>query len=207
VYIAFLSGGKDSYYAVYKSGLTIDLGLVFVYEFSRPNPHTLNLGKTIETLLLAKIPIIVVKLSKGKEFAETLNILRKLNPSVIIAGDVYIEEHLKYMEKLSTEVGAKLIEPLWGYDPVNLLYEEIEKGIKPLIIGCRKDISEWLGQQIDQDNIEDFIEKLCRINADPLGEHGEYHTIVINGPLHIKPLEFKPLSVEDCDEYRILRLI
>jgi diphthamide synthase (EF-2-diphthine--ammonia ligase) len=59
VYVAFLSGGKDSYYAVYKSGLTIDLGLVFVYEFPRPNPHTLNLGKTIETLLLAKIPTIV----------------------------------------------------------------------------------------------------------------------------------------------------
>ncbi|MEM1813493.1 MAG: hypothetical protein QXT01_05830 [Sulfolobales archaeon] len=37
--IAFMSGGKDSYYAVYKFGY-VDLGIMLIYDFPRPNPHT-----------------------------------------------------------------------------------------------------------------------------------------------------------------------
>jgi len=37
-----------------------------------------------------------------------LDVLRKLNLTIIIAGDVYIEEHLKYMKRLSAEIGVKL---------------------------------------------------------------------------------------------------
>lgn len=61
--VAFISGGKDSYYAVYRFG-AVDLGLMLIYDFPRPSPHILNLGKSIETMLLCRIPIIVAKLDK-----------------------------------------------------------------------------------------------------------------------------------------------
>lgn len=63
-------------------------------------------------MLLANIPVLVVKLNKGREFDETVDTLRRLNVDTIIAGDVYIEEHLSYIEKIAKEVGATLVEPL-----------------------------------------------------------------------------------------------
>lgn len=205
--VAFLSGGKDSYYAVYRAGIGVDVGLVLVYEFPRPSPHTLNLGKTVETILLMGIPTVVVKLRKGKEFEETVEVLKRMGVDTIIAGDVYIEEHLNYMEKLAKEVGAKLLEPLWGSDPVDLLYKELGSGIKPFVIGCRESISHWLGRYLDVKTVDEFIENLKRMGMDPLGEHGEYHTIVVNGPLHASPLTFKVLGIEDYNNYKILRIL
>ncbi|MCC6022742.1 MAG: ATPase, partial [Desulfurococcaceae archaeon] len=88
--VAFLSGGKDSYYAVYRYG-QVDLGLILIYDFPRPNPHLINLGKSLETLTLTGIPVTVLRLSKGREFLETVEFLRKLNVTTVVAGDVYID--------------------------------------------------------------------------------------------------------------------
>lgn len=201
-----MSGGKDSYYAIYRYGRKIDLGLMLVYEFPRPSPHLLNIGKSVETILLSKIPIVVVKLTKGKEFVETVEFLKKLDVDTIIAGDVYVEEHLNYMEKLAKEIGASLIEPLWGFDSIDLLYKELEDNVKPLLIGCVNGLSEWLGVELGLNNVDIFIEKSLKLGIDPLGEKGEYHTIVLSGPLHTSILSYKIIGIEKYDGYVIMRL-
>ncbi|MEM3999015.1 MAG: ATPase, partial [Ignisphaera sp.] len=204
---AFLSGGKDSYYAIYRSGIQVDIGLVLVYDFPRPSPHLVNLGKTVETILLMGIPVAVVKLGKGREFVETVGFLRSLGVDTLIAGDVYIEDHLRYMENIAKEVGAALVEPLWGMDPEDLLYKEIEDGLKPMVIGCVNGLGKWLGVVLDRDNVYAFAENAKSIGVDPLGEKGEYHTIVLSGPLHKASLSYKIVDVENYDGYKILRLI
>lgn len=205
--VAFLSGGKDSYYAVYRYGLGVDLGLMLVYDFPRPSPHLVNLGKSVETILLTGIPILVVKLSKGRELVETVSILRKLNADTIVAGDVYIEDHLRYMEKVAGEAGATLVEPLWGLDPGELLYKELEDGVRPLIIGCVNKLSSWLGVELNLGNVEQFTATLRTQNIDPLGERGEYHTLVLTGPLHREPLKYEITHIIDYEDYKILRLL
>ncbi|MEM2229625.1 MAG: ATPase [Ignisphaera sp.] len=207
MYVAFLSGGKDSYYAVYRYGRKVDLGIVLVYEFPRPSPHLLNIGKSIETLLLAEIPVTVARLTRGREFMETVDLLKKLQVDVIVAGDVYVDEHLNYMEKLAKEVGATLVEPLWGLDPLDLLYRELNDGVKPLIIGCIESLSEWLGVELGKSNVDLFVEKALKIGVDPLGEKGEYHTVVLTGPLHRSTLGYKTIGSESYGSYIILRLI
>lgn len=205
--IAFVSGGKDSYYAIYSYGCRVDAGIMLVYEFPRPSPHIMNIGKSIETLLLSGLPVIVAKLNKGKEFNETAEVLKKLNVDTIIAGDVYIEEHLKYMEKLANEVGASLIEPLWGYDPQELIYKEFESGIKSIVIGCVKPLIKWLGVEINIDNVGDFVKEAINQGIDPLGEKGEYHTVVVYGPLHRTPMNYKIVDELIFNNYHILRVI
>lgn len=205
--VAFVSGGKDSYYAIYRYGLGVDMGLMLLYEFPRPSPHILNLGKSVETLLLSSIPVLVARVNKGREFQETVEILRKVGANVVIAGDVYIEDHLKYMERLAKEIGAKLVEPLWGLDPVEVLHKELEVGIKPLIIGCVNGLSKWLGVELSLDNIDSFIGFTKNLGIDPLGERGEYHTVVLSGPLHKDVLRYKVVATESYGDYIILRLI
>lgn len=201
-----LSGGKDSFYAAMISR-PIDLGLVLHYEFPRPSPHLANIGKTIETLLLAQIPILVYKLRKGREYIDTINILKKLNISEIVAGDVYIYDHLKYMESIAEEVGATLIEPLWGEDPVELLYKEFNLGIEALVIGTEDRASKWIGKELNRNNVEIFIKSCRELSLDPLGERGEYHTIVVSSPIHSSRLLYKIVGYRNLDGYLILILL
>ena len=205
--IAFLSGGKDSYYAVYRYGGRVDLGLMLVLDFPRPSPHTVNLGKSIETLLLSGIPVLTVKLTKGREFAETADVLRMLGADTIIAGDVYIEGHLEYMEKLAREVGATLVEPLWGYDPAELFFKELEDGVKFVVVGCLDVLAKWLGVELSLDNAKAFVDELVKPGLDPLGKRGEYHTIVVNGPLHRYALTYRVVDVLSVGGYSIARLV
>lgn len=204
--VAFVSGGKDSYYAMYRYG-GVDLGVMLVYNFPRPSPHTMNIGKSLESLLACGVPVIVAKLSRGREFDETVDLLRKISPSVIVAGDVYIEDHLKYMERLAKEVGSNLVEPLWGYDPVELLYREINDGVRPVVIGAIESLRVYLGKALTMENVEEFVYNSKNVGVDPLGEHGEYHTLVVDGPLHKHEVSFRVVDVENFGAYVVLRLI
>jgi diphthine-ammonia ligase len=204
--ILLSSGGKDSFYASLLVG-NVDLAVMFSYEFPRPSPHLINIGKSIETHLKADIPVLIKYLRRGFERAETIEILRKLETSEIIAGDVYVEDHLKYMEGIAKETGATLIEPLWGENPEELLYKEIERGLEVLVIGCRSGLEKWLGVEVNRHNVIDFAESCKAHGVDPLGEEGEYHTLVINSPIHRERVLYQKVSIEIYKDYYIMRIL
>ena len=201
-----MSGGKDSLYAMLLAW-PVEVALVLSYEFPRPSPHLLNLGKTVETLLLTGVPVTVVKLSRGYEREGTARALRILGATEVVAGDVYIEEHLKYMESVAAEAGASLVEPLWGEDPEELLYKEVEAGIETLVVGCVASLSPWLGSVLNGSTVHNFAEFCRRAGVDPLGEHGEYHTLVLGSLLHSSKLTYRSLGIEVYGDYVVLRLV
>ncbi|MCS7107105.1 MAG: ATPase [Acidilobaceae archaeon] len=203
---AFLSGGKDSYYALVKAG-GADLGLLVIYDFPRPSPHVVNLGKTLESLSLTGLPVLVVRAERERALEQKAALLRKLGAREIVAGDVYIEGHLKYMERLAAEAGARLLEPLWGKDPRELLVEEAEAGIVSLVIGADRRLERWLGVEVSRENVHELAEHASRLGLDPLGERGEYHTLVLHGPLHRQRASYEPLRREEHGDYLILKVI
>jgi len=210
--IALLSGGKDSLYAASKFWPP-DLGLILVYEFPVPSPHLLNLGKSIETILLTSLNVVVTRLTKGKEREETIGILKRLNATEIIAGDVYVEDHLKYMENIAKEVGATLREPLWGRDPEELVYEIIDKWeVNALITGIKGCMKDWIGKVLSKDTVDSFVLDAKKCDYDPLGERGEYHTLVLRSPLHRSNLSYeiaKSIRTKDFNgkDYYIIKVI
>ena len=203
--VALLSGGKDSFYAAMKYWPP-DLGLFLIYKFPEPSPHIVNLGKTIETLTLAGIPIVVARLPRGREREETVAVLRRLGASEVIAGDVYIEDHLRYMEGVASEAGATLREPLWGRDPEDLIYEIVESGVKARIIGVRSAPEEALGMNITSETVDRLVELARKGGWDPLGERGEYHTIVVDSPMHSESLRYEDCGVVREGRVSLIRL-
>ena len=75
--IAMFSGGKDSLYASIRAG-PIDAYVVLVYSFPISSPHLVNLGPSVQTGLLTRKPVFIKRLTKGKEFSETVEFLRFL---------------------------------------------------------------------------------------------------------------------------------
>jgi len=184
-----------------------DLALILSYEFPRPSPHLVNMGKSVETHLKAGVPVLVKHLRKGREREETVELLKRLGASEVVAGDVYLEDHLKYMEGIAREACATLIEPLWGEDPEELLYKEFESGLTVLVIGCKKGLERWLGVEVDKDDVVGLAKSCKAMGLDPLGERGEYHTVVINSSLHREEVRYRKVSVESREDYYILRVV
>ena len=203
--VALLSGGKDSLYAAMHYWPP-DVGLVLHYKFPEPNPHLENLGKTVETITLTGTPVVVARLPKGREFEATVTVLEKLGAREIVAGDVYIEDHLRYMEKLAGTVGARLREPLWGLDPEELVYKIVEAGVKALIIGARGGARRLIGMELSVATVESLVSEARRSGWDPLGERGEYHTIVLESPVHVERLRFKVLGRVNIGSIGYLKL-
>jgi len=188
--VALSSGGKDSLYAAYKEW-PVDAFIFLVYEFPVLSPHIVNMKAAIASLSSTGVPVLVVRVSRGSSGVETVEALRKLGASVLVAGDVYVEDHLRYLEGIASTAGVKLREPLWGMDTSELLYKITSEGFQSLIIGVKHEYEKLLGEWISRETVDLVNEFLSSRGGDPLGEQGEYHSVVASSPLHHSPLRLR----------------
>ncbi|SEN70761.1 MJ0570-related uncharacterized domain-containing protein [Mesobacillus persicus] len=98
-------------------------------------------------------------------------------------GDLYFDPHREWGEKVAEAVGIDAIYPLWmeEKDALNGLKTFVDSGYKSTVIRVREDVLDesWLGRDLDDSFLRDIkLEKVC-----PMGEAGEYHTFVYDGPL------------------------
>ena len=84
---------------------------------------------------------------------------------------------------------CKLSLPLWGMKEEDVLHELLARNVKLLIVALRRDLIEdkWLGRFLDLD----FINEIRNKSLSVCGETGEYHTLVINGPLFEEELKIE----------------
>ncbi|RFA95972.1 ATPase [Pyrobaculum aerophilum] len=173
--VAFYSGGKDSVYAALREW-PVDMFIFLLYQFPRPSPHLMNMNFAVR-LGSGMAPVLVYQLERGREFQQKAELLRRLGADIIVAGDVDVEEHLKYMERLAGEVGAVLKEPLWGMDHYELLAREVEE-LEFIVIGSSK--RELLCRRVGRENFQEFASAARALGIDVLGEYGEYHSQVVS---------------------------
>ena len=120
------------------------------------------------------------------EFKRALSGLKDKGIEAGIFGDIDFEEHREWVERVSKESGLEAVLPLWGEKKrENLIEELIEAGFEAVVVATKKDLlgPEWLGRRIDRD----FVRDISKIKGvDISGEKGEYHTLVISGPIFKK---------------------
>ncbi|MBY0120572.1 diphthine--ammonia ligase [Bacillus sp. S/N-304-OC-R1] len=106
-------------------------------------------------------------------------------------GDLYLEGHREWGEKVAESAGLKPLYPLWGKqdEALNMLENFLNSGYKATVIRIREDILDdtWLGRELDTSFFEDVkLKEMC-----PMGESGEYHTFVYDGPLFKQKIVLK----------------
>jgi diphthine-ammonia ligase len=191
---ALFSGGKDSLYAVHlveKQGVTVDHLVSLIPSLPCPSPH----GENMEALKMLARSMgrnhIIMDYQGMENFVDAL---KGLEVDALVAGDIFVEAHLTYLQDVCSKVGLKLLEPLYRRDTTELFHEIFSLGFKALITGVNLSYmgEEWLGFTISKETSAKFLSKIG--NVDPLGENGEFHTLVLECPLYSKP--FKVKSVE-----------
>ena len=191
---ALFSGGKDSLYALQlaeKQGVTINHLLTLLPTLPWPSPH----AKNMESLkILAESmdkQLTIVDFKKEGAFIEAL---QRIEVDALVAGDIYVEAHRLGLEEVCSQVGLNLLEPLYGRDTLELFFEIFNSGFEALITGVNLKFlgEELLGFVVSEKTVDSFLSKIKSV--DPLGENGEFHTLVLDCPLYSK--SFKLMSSE-----------
>jgi uncharacterized protein (TIGR00290 family) len=191
------SGGKDStislYIAMKIRNIKIKYLLNMVSEdgiFSRS--HGIN--STLLNLQAQEIGIPVVQRrttweNYESEFKKVVTELKNKDIRAGVFGDIDLQEHCDWVERVCKDIGIKPILPLWKKEREELMNEFIRSGFKAIVVTTNANFlgDEWLGRKVDNKLIDD-LKKLG--NIDLCGEKGEYHTFVFDGPIFKKPVEF-----------------
>lgn len=190
------SGGKDSCFAGY---LAIRDGLEVRYlanTVSEDGQRSRSHGLSAEILKLQAqalgIPLIQQKTSKNTYEADFKIMLHALKQEGItggVFGDIDFNAHREWLDRVCGDVGITPHFPLWLQNQNKIMNDFVELGFEAVVVATKADLlgEEWLGLKVDFD----FIKDLAALgkNITPCGEAGEYHTLVIDGPLFKQRLE------------------
>lgn len=200
------SGGKDSCLACYKaieSGYRVTHLLNFIArEYKRCCFHGIEADLLNLQADLIGIPLIQKEVSPDMEKYETefkaaASEIKTKSVHGMVFGDVYLEEHKNWVERVCEDLEILPIEPLWNHSPSKVVEEFIDLGFKAMVVSCQADLlgKDFIGRCLDRD----LLQELKMRNICPCGENGEFHTFVTDGPIfkrRIEILESEPVLKE-----------
>jgi diphthine-ammonia ligase len=202
------SGGKDCCLAAYKAiqqGIEIECLLnMTTNDNERSCSHGMA-SKWIQAQSEALgIPLRQYPTTQNNYaniFTNALIELNKQGVTVGVFGDIDFNPHREWIDNICTPAGIKPVLPLWLGNQNDIVKEFINLGFKAKVVATRLDLlgEEWLGRTVDHE----FLKNLTQFNKSitPCGEAGEFHTIVVDGPLFKKRLEIVGARKEKRDEH------
>lgn len=109
----------------------------------------------------------------------------------IVVGAVASDYQHSRVNQVCDELGLWAYAPLWRKDPRRLLLEYVEAGFEIIIVGVYAEGMDqsWLGRVLDIDACEEILDLGRRYGVHPVGEGGEFETLVLDGPNFASRLE------------------
>ena len=187
------SGGKDSCLALFRAmsqGYKPKmLFTMFSIENDVSSAHRLN-----EDIIKAQVNALDLESTIGRAkfedyeavFVRNLESFKSQDIQYGIFGDIDLDEHRKWEEKVCEKAQMTAVLPLWQENREKLVKEFIDLGFKAKIVVVNKTMMspEFLGRDLSHE----LLEEIEKTGADVCGENGEYHTVVYDGPLFKTPL-------------------
>ena len=205
------SGGKDSYLALNRARQQFDVAALitmFTEDGTRSRSHGLRpevLQRQAELLQLELLPGRGSWQSYEAEFKRLLRELHDRQFSHVVFGDIFLDDHKHWVERVCTETALIAVEPLWEQPTSQLLLEFLNLGGEAHIVAIKAALLDesWLGRPLSAELLPQF-EKL---GIDPCGEYGEYHTLVTASPLFTAPLTITDIGHHLHDGYWMLDIV
>ena len=200
------SSGKDSAWALHTLRQQPDLYDVrgifttLTKTFNRVSIHSTPawaLKQQAEKLgaSLYEIPIpypcsnAVYEAAMRKFLSEVEALPEHLGASHFAFGDLFLEDIRQYRIDQLKGTGFTPIFPIWGEDTTLLAEKLIASGMRAIVTALNpaKLSADFAGRWFDAAFLADLP-----AGVDPLGENGEFHTCVVDGPMFSSPIAAKP---------------
>jgi len=210
------SGGKDSCFACYRatvSGLKV---CYLVNMITEDGKRSWTHGQSAELLQVQSqaigIPLVQRRTTMANYEAEFKSMLRALKQEGVdggVFGDIDFNEHRQWIDRVCQEVDIIPHLPLWGESQDKIMRNFIGLGFEAIVVTTKADLfgEEWLGQKIDLDFLSHLDELRETKEITLCGEAGEYHTLVIDGPLFKKRIEIRKTNKVLREGYWFLEIL
>ena len=186
------SGGKDSYLALHRSRADFDV-VAMITMFGEDGSRSRSHGLRPE-ILQAQADRLGLPLFAGRgswadyeaAYRSALAEAQSLDITHVIFGDIMYESNRAFPERVCAAHGLVAVEPLWN-EPTDALFREfVTTGADARIVTLKDGVVDpaWLGRRLTVD----LLAEIQTTTIDPCGEHGEYHTLVVDAPLFASPL-------------------
>lgn len=205
------SGGKDSCFALmqamhqnYQPKVLLN---VLNEEGKISRSHGIPSAILHAQAQAANLPIHLISSSWAdyeKKFIEALAYLTITHQlSYAVFGDIDLQPHRDWEEKVCTAVGLQAYLPLWQQDRKSLVMQMLTSGIETIIVSCNEVMGErFLGQQLT----ETLVDELESLGIDACGENGEFHTLVLNCPLFKTRINVAVTGTQQHEKYWFSKL-
>lgn len=211
-FVMSFSGGKDSILALHKmieaGHEAVALLVMFKEQEERSWVHGLDVPMLEAIAGAMNIPLLCCH-ADMKTYAEDmeryLKKAQEMGAEACAFGDIDIEDHRKWDEERCTAVGMKAFLPLWGCDRTENVREVIRQGYRCVIKCVRNGMlpESLLGKNLS----EEVLEEMKKYDVDLCGENGEYHTVVVDGPLFKHPVELQEKGIVHLEYVTAVELV
>ena len=192
------SGGKDCCLALNRAianGLEVRyLANTITDNGQRSYSHGLSSEVIRKQARAIGIPLAQRPTTRETYEAEFIKMLKNFKQEGIeggVFGDIDFNAHLEWIERVCAQADIKPYLPLWLESQDKLMEEFIDSGFEAIVVAARPDIfdEEVLGKKIDRYFVKHLKELGKTKKITPCGEAGEYHSLVIDGPIFQKRLQ------------------
>lgn len=208
-FIASWSGGKDSCLALWRavqSGSRA-VGLLNMLDESGGRSRSHGLSPALLKAQAAAIGVPLYTASAAwqtyeREFIAALQRCRRLDVDTVVFGDIDLEEHRAWEEKVCAAAELAPWLPLWQASRLDLVREFVDAGFLARIVVVNTDLmsQNYLGAEFNHA----LIESMLADGLDPCGEAGEFHTVVTGGPLFRQPITLREAARQQHQNYVML---
>ncbi len=205
------SGGKDAYLSLLRArdkGLRIACLLSFISSEGRSRSHGLKTEILEQQAEFLGIPLVTEEVAwetyeNGFEQA-VKRIKKEYCISGGVFGDINLAEHRDWIRKMCGRCDISYNLPLWQEEELKVAEELLARGGRALIVAIRSDLVDqgWLGKVIDKE----YLDYCVTTGISPCGEGGEAHSLVVDGPLFNKPLQYRLGKIRQNENRALLEV-
>lgn len=191
------SGGKDAALALGRAtaaGAEPRALLTMLVEGGeRSRSHGLRRAVLEAQAAALGLPLVVRATSwDGYEeaFVDALLACARLGATDAVYGDIDVDAHRGWVERVSARAGLRAHLPLWQAERAAIVGEVERAGIDARVVAVRDGVlpRSLLGRRLDPA----LAAEVVACGADACGEAGEYHTVVADAPGFAAPLRLVP---------------
>ena len=195
------SGGKDSCLALHvasEAGLDVRALLtVFEPDADRSRSHAVSLDLIARQARALGIPLIAPRADwpdYEREFIAALRDLRGRGFTHGVFGDIDLDPHREWEERVCGQAGVAADLPLWRWPRDHVVEEVFARGLRAVCVcvNTRMLGAEFCGRVYDRSFIADLPP-----GVDACGENGEFHTFVTDAPMFDAPLDVAVAGYRD----------
>ncbi len=211
-FVASWSGGKDSAMAYYRAiiagGVPKRLWTMFEEDEERSKSHALPFEVVEAQAERIGVPLMIRGADwKGYEnqFLDAMKECVESGISHGVFGDIDLEDHLSWVQKTCAKVDMEAVHPLWMEPRRKILKEFIEAGFEAYIVVVNTKMmpAHFIGRKFTVE----LMDELDALGIDSCGESGEFHTVVVDGPIFNKRVPVVFSGQHERDGYVFLEVV